>query len=335
MGLASALLWGAAGLVNGRVARAESAPLAVAWALLTGFVVAATLAVASSGVPGEATSADWAWALTASVATLGGLLLSYESYRRGKLGVVAPIVATQGAIAAVIAVLAGDPLALGAGVMLVVIVVGVVLASKPEAMPEDTPPVPRRTSLVAPAVALAGALSFGVGLFSASRVSDDLSAFWLALMPRATGLVLLVIPLLLLRGLRVPRPLWPLVAVGRHARGRGAHRLRRRRPRQRRHRGGDELAVRDRDGGRRRRAVARVPHPRPDRRHRRRGPRRRRPGDRAELTSAPRSVINNVPPRRPQPHQPAWDTPRRLRPESLASTGSHSRTGAGSSSTTL
>ncbi len=214
VGLASALLWGAAGLVNGRVARAESAQLAVAWALLTGFVVAATLAVASSGVPAEATGEDWAWALTASVATLGGLLLSYESYRRGKLGVVAPIVATQGAIAAVIAVLAGDPLALGAGAMLVVIVVGVVLASKPEAMPEDTPPVPRRTSLVAPAVALAGAVSFGVGLFSASRVSDDLSAFWLALMPRATGLVLLVIPLLLLRGLRVPRPLWPLVAVG-------------------------------------------------------------------------------------------------------------------------
>ncbi len=214
VGLVSALLWGAAGLVNGRVARAESAPLAVAWALLTGFVVAATLALTTSGLPGEATGADWAWALTASVATLGGLLLSYESYRRGKLGVVAPIVATQGAIAAVIAVLAGDPLALGAGLMLVVIVVGVVLASKPEALPEDVPPVPRRTSLVAPAVALAGALSFGVGLFSASRVSDDLSAFWLALMPRATGLVLLVIPLLLLRGMRVPRPLWPLVAVG-------------------------------------------------------------------------------------------------------------------------
>ena len=70
---------------------------------------------------------------------------------------VAPIVvATQGAIAAVIAVLAGDPLALGAGLMLVAIVVGVVLASKPEALPEDVPPVPRRTSLVAPAVALAG-----------------------------------------------------------------------------------------------------------------------------------------------------------------------------------
>jgi drug/metabolite transporter (DMT)-like permease len=214
VGLASALLWGAAGLVNGRVARAESAPLAVAWALLTGFVVAGTLAIAASGVPAEATGTDWAWALTASVATLGGLLLSYESYRRGKLGVVAPIVATQGAIAAVIAVLAGDPLALGAGVMLVIIVVGVVLASKPEALPEDVPPVPRRTSLVAPAVALAGALSFGVGLFAASRVSDDLSAFWLALMPRATGLVLLVIPLLLTRGMRVPRPLWPLVAVG-------------------------------------------------------------------------------------------------------------------------
>jgi drug/metabolite transporter (DMT)-like permease len=214
VGLLSALLWGAAGLVNGRVARAEGAPLAVAWALLTGFLVAATLALAVDGAPSEASRADWAWALTASVATLGGLLLSYQSYRLGKLGVVAPIVATQGAIAAVIAVVAGDELALAAGLMLVVIVVGVVLAAKPEAAPEDAAPVPRRTSLVAPAVALAGALSFGVGLFAASRVSDDLSAFWLALMPRATGLVLLVIPLVLLRGMRVPRPLWPLVAIG-------------------------------------------------------------------------------------------------------------------------
>jgi drug/metabolite transporter (DMT)-like permease len=212
VGLLAALLWGIAGLVNGRASRLVGAPLAVAWALLTGALIMAVLAGAS-GWPEHAERADWLWAFAAGVGTIGGLLLSYESYRRGKLGVVAPIVATQGAIAAVLAVAVGEPLGAASGVALIVIVIGVVIAAGGEPAEEGVERRERK-SLAAPLIALAGAASFGFGLFSASQVGDALNPFWVAFVPRVLGLVAVVVPVAMRGGLRLPRPVWPLAAVG-------------------------------------------------------------------------------------------------------------------------
>ena len=212
VGLLAAGLWGTAGLVNGRASRLVGAPLAVAWALLTGALIMGVLAGAS-GWPEDAEPADWLWGFAAGVGTIGGLLLSYESYRRGKLGVVAPIVATQGAIAAVLAVAVGDPLGVASGVALFVIVVGVVIAAGGEPAEEGVERRERK-SLVAPLIALAGAVSFGFGLFSASQVGDDLNPFWVAFLPRVLGLAAVVVPVALRGGMRLPRPVWPLAAVG-------------------------------------------------------------------------------------------------------------------------
>jgi len=213
VGLVAAGLWGVAGLVNGRASRLVGAPLAVAWALLTGAVIVGVLA-AGSGWQSDAEPADWLWGLAAGVGTIGGLLLSYESYRRGKLGVVAPIVATQGAIAAVLAVATGEPLGVGAGMALAVIVLGVVIVAGGEPAEEHAERGRERRSLVAPLVALAGAASFGFGLFSASQVGDDLNPFWVAFLPRVLGLAAVVVPVALWGGMRLPRPVWPLAAVG-------------------------------------------------------------------------------------------------------------------------
>ena len=67
---------------------------------------------------------------------VAGLSLTYAAVTIGKVSVVAPIVATEGALAAVIAVALGDTIGLTAGVMLIVIAAGVVLASLEPARPE-------------------------------------------------------------------------------------------------------------------------------------------------------------------------------------------------------
>jgi drug/metabolite transporter (DMT)-like permease len=80
------------------------------------------------GVP-EVDGSATRWLLLAGVGNCVGLLLVYTGVRVGKVGVVAPIVSTEGAIAALIAVAAGEQLAPGTGAALVVIAVGIVLAA--------------------------------------------------------------------------------------------------------------------------------------------------------------------------------------------------------------
>ena len=47
-----------------------------------------------------------------------GLQLTYAALRIGKVSIVAPIVSTEGAVAAVISIALGDPIGLAAGLML-------------------------------------------------------------------------------------------------------------------------------------------------------------------------------------------------------------------------
>ena len=58
-----------------------------------------------------------------------GLLLGYAAMQVGKVGLVAPIASTEGAIAALIAVAAGEPLSASVGIVMIVIAVGVVLTA--------------------------------------------------------------------------------------------------------------------------------------------------------------------------------------------------------------
>ena len=67
-----------------------------------------------------------AWA---GVAYAGGLGLTYRALTIGQVSIVAPIVATEGAIGAVIAVALGDTIGLSAAILLGVIAIGVVLAA--------------------------------------------------------------------------------------------------------------------------------------------------------------------------------------------------------------
>jgi drug/metabolite transporter (DMT)-like permease len=159
----------------------------------------------------------------AGIANSAGLLCNYAAVRRGKVAIVGPIVSTEGAIAAVLAVIAGDPLGAAAAGMLALIAVGVVLASidrsagDPElaADPaaEARPPGSSRDTAIVVGLALGAAAFFGVNLFVTSRIAGVLPLAWTVLPARLAGVVLVTIPLVFLRRLRLVRAAVPFVVV--------------------------------------------------------------------------------------------------------------------------
>src|SRR5437667_14401 len=69
------------------------------------------------------------WIVAAGAGNVLGLLLEYRGFRIGKVAIVAPIASTEGAIAALMSVAAGERIAPRAGVTLAIIAAGVVLAA--------------------------------------------------------------------------------------------------------------------------------------------------------------------------------------------------------------
>ena len=146
-----------------------------------------------------------------ALGTSAGLLFAYGAMRIGQIALVAPLISTEGAVAAVIAFLVGESVAPAAGLTLAVIVGGIVLASVPERGLADTVASERHWE----AVALAGgaALAFGVSLYAAGRAGAALPSVWVVLSARLIGSAFLALPLALTGRLRLTRQALPLVAI--------------------------------------------------------------------------------------------------------------------------
>lgn len=207
-GLGAALAWATATLCATRATRLIGAPSVLAWVMLTGFVITVPWA-AVEGVPdfdGEVIALLLVGGLGNSI----GLLFAYSGLKIGKVGIVAPIVSTEGAIAAVIAVAAGEQLAPGTGVVLVVIAVGVVLAGiSRESADAGSGPRDARAGLFG----LAAALSFGASVYAIGHVSSGLPVAWAVLPPRVVGVLLIALPLAATARLVLTREALPLVLV--------------------------------------------------------------------------------------------------------------------------
>jgi drug/metabolite transporter (DMT)-like permease len=175
--------------------------------MLTGLIVVGPVALAE-GRPAALDGGALVWLVLAGVGNVSGLLLVYSGLRIGKVGVVAPVSSSEGAVAAVIAVAAGERLGIGTGVALAVIVVGIVLAARtPTGVPEDERDDPR-----AALFALGAAGAFGLGLYATGRASVDLPIAWAVLPPRLLGVAFVTIPLVLAGRLRLTRAAAPYVA---------------------------------------------------------------------------------------------------------------------------
>jgi drug/metabolite transporter (DMT)-like permease len=211
-GLGAALLWGAATLCSSRSTRLIRPSAVLAWVMLVGLVAVAPFVALGPG-PGEMSPSDVAWLVVAGVGNVGGLLIEYTGLRLGKVGVVAPIASTEGAIAALIAILAGEALSAAVAATLAVVVAGVVLTSRPA---DDEPrrgDVGHREARLAALCGVAAALSFGVSLYGVGRLSGALPVAWILLSARLAGVVMVALPLLVAGRLRLTRAAAPLVFV--------------------------------------------------------------------------------------------------------------------------
>ncbi len=234
-GLAAAALWGAATLASSRSSRMLGSRVVLAWVMVIGCLVGLPLAFLEPP-PTTVEPGTVVLVLVAGSCYVAGLGLVYAALQIGKASIVAPIVATEGAIAALIAVLLGDPIGLAAGAMLAVIAVGVVLSSFDRGTTDvaagdtglvadalDGPPVPSAMSHTPPVLpgdarksallAIAAALVFGVGLYCSGRSAAVLPVAWVALSARVVGVVVIALPLLLSGRLRLTRAVFPLVVI--------------------------------------------------------------------------------------------------------------------------
>jgi drug/metabolite transporter (DMT)-like permease len=207
-GLGAACAWAVTTLTAARASRLIGTPATLAWVMLTGFVVVAPVALAE-GRPAALDGGAFAWLAIAGAGNVAGLLLVYSGLRIGKVGVVSPISSTEGAVAAVIAVVAGERLGAWTAAALVLIAVGVILAARPAVEPDAA----GRDDPRAVVFGMAAALAFGASLYATGRASLELPIAWAVLPPRLLGVAFVTIPLALLGGLRLTRAAAPIVVA--------------------------------------------------------------------------------------------------------------------------
>jgi drug/metabolite transporter (DMT)-like permease len=240
-GLAAAVLWATATLASSRSSRMIGSRVVLGWIMIVGTVVGLPLALAT-GVPRDVDPSTVPLVVLAGICYSGGLYATYKALTIGKVSIVAPIVATEGAVGAMIAVALGDPLSLIAALLLVVIAGGVVLSAIEPARPgvpagdlelaADALDGPARddarariadhAALVADDAArtratvlysVAGALAFGVGLVAAGKAAADIAPIWVAVGARFVGLAIVALPLVAQRRLTLTRQALPLVII--------------------------------------------------------------------------------------------------------------------------
>jgi drug/metabolite transporter (DMT)-like permease len=207
-GLGAAVLFATATVSAARGSRLVGAESFLAGVMTVGLVIAFPF-VALGGAPSRLEASSLGWLALSGIGNVAGLLFDYAALRVGRLGLVAPILATEGAIAALISVAAGERLAPAAAATLVLIAAGVVLATRTGARDVDASDQSRRAVLLA----LAAACSFGASLYATGRVSAQLPLAWALLPARLVGVVAVALPLALTGRLRLTRRAAPWVVL--------------------------------------------------------------------------------------------------------------------------
>lgn len=217
-GLGAALCWMATTLTSSRAGRRIGPASVCAWMMLIGVATAAPLAALTGPLP-QLTTDLLPWLAGSTVGGVGGLLLSYRGYRLGKVGVVAALSSTEGAIAAVLSVLTGERLTLPVAAVLVLLTAGVAVVAlgEGEVEGEVDPSVDaaerrrhEREGVICGAVA---ALLFGVSIFSTAQLGKSLSPFAAVLPIRLGGTLAVFIPMAVTGRLRLTRPAVPMVVL--------------------------------------------------------------------------------------------------------------------------
>ena len=207
-GLGAAICFAVATLCSSRTSRMIGPASVLAWVALVGLAIVGPF-VLVGGRPAGLDATTVGWLAISGLGNAAGLLFAYTGLRSGKVGIVAPIVSTEGAVAAVIALAAGERITLPVVVSLVLIVASVLLAAltAPEAITSDET---RRPA----AFAAGAAIAFGVSLYATARVGRELPIAWAVLPGRLVGVAQVALPLAASSRLRISRPATPLSLLG-------------------------------------------------------------------------------------------------------------------------
>jgi drug/metabolite transporter (DMT)-like permease len=209
-GLGAALVFATVTLCNSRSSRMIGPAQLLAWVMLIGLAITAPLAF-GRGIPDGLDADAGAWMAVAGVGNVAGLLLAYSALSVGKVGIVAPLVSTQGAIAALIAIIAGEQVGADVAILLAAIAIGIWLAGV--APPEEREGPAGGGEKRAAALAIGAAVAIGWSLYAIGRVSVALPVVWALLPSRVVGVIVVTLPLAVRSGLRMTREALPLVAV--------------------------------------------------------------------------------------------------------------------------
>ena len=207
-GLGAAFAWAVTILCATRATRIIDSASVLGGVMLTGLCIVVPWGLLQ-GVPHELGAGTAAWLLLGGFGNLLGLLLSYSALRTGSVGIIAPIISTEGAVAAILAVLAGEVLGAGSAAVLAVIALGIALAASSAGSPAETNGT--RHHAAVPVLAFLAACSFGVSIYATARASAELPIAWAVAPPRILGVLFIAVPLAATARLRITRTALPFV----------------------------------------------------------------------------------------------------------------------------
>lgn len=209
LGSAAALLWASAGLLSAPASRLAGPALAFAWTSASGVAMALPVALVT-GFP-SADAGDWALVGVAGLAYAAGTGLWMLGVQGGRVSIVVPIVACDGAIAALLAAFAGAslPHAVWLGLAGMVAAIVLITASGDHDQSEELaftagPQRPMATTVL---IALIAAVLFGVVFFASGKVSS-MEPIWVVALVRCVQVIIAVPVCLSIGRFTPPRGAW-------------------------------------------------------------------------------------------------------------------------------
>jgi drug/metabolite transporter (DMT)-like permease len=211
-GLAAAMSWAIATLASSRSSRMIGPLSVLGWVMAVGLVAAIGPALLAE--PVELGALEWVWLVVTGLSHTVGLLLAYAALSIGRVSLVAPITSTEGALAAMLAVVLGASLDPRTALLLVPIAIGVVLAAAERSADDERRPADPASTRRAALLAISAALTFSVGLVLGGRLGDaGVPPAWVMAVSRTIGTLLIALPLLVTGRFRLTRAAVPLVVA--------------------------------------------------------------------------------------------------------------------------
>jgi drug/metabolite transporter (DMT)-like permease len=218
-GLGAAVAWAVATLCSSRSSRMIGASSVLAWVMIVGLAVSIAPAILAIPSAPALDGGQLAGLIAYGLAATTGLLIAYRALTIGRVSIVAPIVSTEGALAALIAVALGETISVAVGIVLAVVAIGIALAAMERAAdPRPEPADDRRThdptrNRQAVLLAVAAAVAFSIGLILSARIGATVPIAWVVAGSRFVGVLAIAVPLIVRGELRLSRRAVPLVAV--------------------------------------------------------------------------------------------------------------------------